>query len=148
MIEQGTPASIYNLGSENSFFSAVPNSTAYLSSKHAVLGLTEGLRNEMPDFIDVGLVVPGFVNSEMHDPKIGPQGMDTDHFVAVAMKQIRAGEFYVVTHAFNIEHINARHNAVSKAYATYAPRYDGDDEYDVKTLIAKMRARATKSSSE
>lgn len=141
MIEQGTPALIYNLGSENSFFSAIPNTSAYLASKHAVLGLTEGFRNEMPEFITVGLIVPGFVNSEMHDPKIASQGMPTDHFVSIAMKQIHAGEPYVVTHAHNIEHISARFEAVSRAFKTYAPRYEGDDEYDVPSLIARLQAK-------
>ena len=40
MIEQGTSAGIYNTGSENSLFNAVPNNAAYLATKHAVLGLT------------------------------------------------------------------------------------------------------------
>ena len=34
MIEQGTQAAIYNLGSENSLFVAVPKSVAYVASKH------------------------------------------------------------------------------------------------------------------
>jgi len=143
LIAQGTPAAIYNLGSENAFFSSVPNSTAYMASKHAVLGLTDGLRREMPDFITVGLIVPGFVSSEMHQPKMRRLGMDTDQFVALAMRQIRAGEPYVVSHAYNIEHINARHEAISRAFATYAPRYDGDDEFDVASLIARLQSKAT-----
>ena len=143
MIEQGTPAAIYNVGSENSFFSAVPNSAAYLASKHAVLGLTEGLREDMPDFVTVGLIVPGWVRSEMGDPRVSKQAMDTDRFVAICMPQIRSGEPYVVSHAFNIEHINARHTDITRAYETYAPRYDGDEEYDVRTLISRMQAAAT-----
>lgn len=143
LIAQGLPASLYNLGSENAFFSSVPNSTAYMASKHAVLGLTDGLRREMPDFVTVGLIVPGFVSSEMHQPKMRRLGMDTDQFVALAMKQIRAGEPYVVSHAYNIEHINERHEAISRAFATYAPRYDGDDEYDVASLIARFRSKAS-----
>ena len=33
LIEQGTPAAIYNTGSENSFFIAVSHSAAYVASK-------------------------------------------------------------------------------------------------------------------
>ncbi|MDG1204075.1 MAG: SDR family oxidoreductase [Pseudomonadales bacterium] len=137
MIEQGTPASIYNVGSELSFFSSVPNATAYMATKHAVLGLTEGLREELPEFIDVGLIVPGFVGTEMHTAEAAALGMDADHFAALVMPQIRAGERFVVSHAYNIEHINARFEAISNAYSNYAPRYDGDDAYDVKTLITR-----------
>ena len=139
MIEQGTPASIYNVGSELSFFSSVPNATAYMATKHAILGLTEGLREEMPEFIDVGLIVPGFGSTEMHRASVAPLGMNADRFAAIALPQIQAGERFVVTHAYNIEHINARFEAVSTAYSTYAPRYDGDDDYDVKTVIERKR---------
>jgi len=140
MIEQGTPASIYNVGSELSFFSSVPNATAYMATKHAILGLTEGLREEMPKFIDVGLVVPGFVGTEMHTAEAAALGMDADQFAALIMPQIRAGERFVVSHAFNIEHINARFEAISNAYSSYAPRYKGDEAYDVKTLINRRRS--------
>jgi NAD(P)-dependent dehydrogenase (short-subunit alcohol dehydrogenase family) len=60
LIEQGTRAGLYNTGSENSFFVAVSHSAAYVASKHAVLGLTDCLREEMPDYISVGMIAPGF----------------------------------------------------------------------------------------
>ena len=63
MIEQGTQAAIYNLGSENSLFVAVPKSAAYVASKHAVFGLSESLRNDLPDFIHVGAIFPGYVDT-------------------------------------------------------------------------------------
>lgn len=138
MREQATPAAIYNVGSENSFFSAVPNSTAYLASKHAILGFTEGLREDLPDFIQVGMIVPGWVRSEMGDPRSAHLAMETDRFVEICMPQIKLGAPYVVSHAYNIEHINARHETVSNAYAMHAPRYEGDDEYDVRALIKRM----------
>ena len=46
-IEQGTPAAIYNLGSENSIYPCVPSSHAYVSSKHAILAITELLAEEV-----------------------------------------------------------------------------------------------------
>jgi len=55
-IDQGTPAAIYNTGSENSLFTAVPMSAAYVASKHAVLALTEALKDEFPDFIKLGII--------------------------------------------------------------------------------------------
>jgi len=137
-IEQGTPAAIYNVGSENCLFNAVPMSAAYVSSKHAVLAITESLREEVPEFIDVGLICPGFVRSELGDPEAMRMAMDTDRFTGIAMAQIKNGEFFIVSHAYNMVRIDARHDAISKAYARYAPRYDGDDEFDVRTLFARM----------
>ena len=140
MIEQGRRASLYSVGSELSFFSSVPNATAYMASKHAVLGMVEGLREEMPDFIDVGLIVPGFVGTEMHAKPVASLGMSADQFAEVVMPQIKSGERFAVSHAFNIEHITERFESVSKAYETYAPRYEGDDEFDVKAMMARRKS--------
>ena len=38
-------------------------------------------------------------------------------------------------------HIDERHAELTEAYASYAPRYKGDDEYDVATLIASQVKR-------
>lgn len=140
MIEQGTPAAIYNLGSENSLFVAVPNSAAYVATKHAVLGMTEAFREEMPDYINVGTIFPGFVASEMIPQQVVKAAMDTDEFAANVIKQIRAGERFIVTHACNRDSIEPRRKALDAAYDTYAPRYDGDDEYDVRKLMVKWQA--------
>lgn len=138
MIAQGTPAAIYNVGSENSFFTAAPNIAAYVATKHAVLGFTEAFREEMPDFIQVGTIFPGFVRSELIPPRISHLGMDTDRFAEIVVKQVRAGERFVVSHAYNIERIRPRYQDLEKAFETYAPRYDGDEDYDVRTLIARL----------
>ena len=139
MIAQGEPAAIYNVASENAFFNAVQNSAAYITSKHAVRGLTGAMRDEFPDFINVGMIVPGFVASEM--TKGSEQfAMDADSFAEKVVEQIRAGEFYVVTHSYNIVRIKPIHEAVEAAYERNAPRYEGDEEYDVPTLIARLTA--------
>ena len=139
MIAQGEPAAIYNLASENSFFNAVKNSAPYIASKHAVRGLTEAMRDEFPDFIKVGMIVPGFVASEM--TKGSEQfAMDADTFADKVVEQIRAGEFYVVTHSYNMVRIQPIHDEITDAYERNAPRYEGDDEYDVPTLIARLTA--------
>jgi len=140
MIDQGTPGAIYNVASENAFFNAVKNSAAYITAKHAVRGLTEAMRDEFPDHIQIGMIVPGFVASEM---TAGSEqfAMDADTFAEKVVAQIAAGEAYVVTHAYNIERIKPIHAEIEASYARNAPRYDGDDEYDVPTLIARLRAR-------
>lgn len=140
LIEQGEPAAIYNLGSENSFFNAVPKTAAYIASKHAVRGMTEAMREEFPDFITIGLICPGFVKSELTPPPFGDLAMDTDVFAAKVMEQIRAGEFYIVSHAYNIERIKPVHAEIERAYTTYARRYEGDEEFDVRTLLARVQA--------
>ena len=53
--------------------------------------MVEGLREEMPDFIDVGLIVPGFVGTEMHAKPVASLGMSADQFAEVVMPQIKKG---------------------------------------------------------
>jgi NAD(P)-dependent dehydrogenase (short-subunit alcohol dehydrogenase family) len=132
--KQGTPCAIYNLGSENSLFDGVPSGGEYVVSKHAVLALTDVLRKEAPDFMDVGLICPGIVNSELVEGGI-TFGMDTDKFTSIAMEQIRAGKFFIVSHAYNMARIEERYNEVKEAYEKYAPRYEGDVEFDVITMM-------------
>ena len=136
-IEQGTPAAIYNIGSENSLYNFVPKTFAYHVSKHAVLSMTDALRAEVPDFIDVSLICPGWVNTNMTPH----HGMTVEEFIPIALQQLKAGQFYVVSHAYNIVRINDRYNEIKQAYETYAPRYEGDDEYDLMTFIAKSRKK-------
>ncbi len=136
MIDQGEPCAIYNVGSENSFFNGVPGAAEYVASKHAIHAMTVALHEDTPDFMTVGLICPGLVNSELGEGITF--GMDTDQYTEIAMKQIREGEFYIVSHAYNMKHIDDRHNEIRHAYETYAPRYADDQEFDVRTLMAQM----------
>ena len=135
LAEQGNPAGIYNTCSENGLFNAVPNHAAYVASKHAVLALTDSLREQVPDFIEVGCICPGWVKSEMMSEEMGRLAMDTDRFAAIVLEQIRAGQFFIVSHAYNMVRIQERYDEIGAAFAEYAPRYDGDEEYDIRTLL-------------
>ena len=137
-VEQGTPAAIYNIGSENSLFNAVPGAAAYVASKHAVLAMTDALREEMPDFVDVSLICPGFVRSELGPAELMSLGMDTDKFAATTLDQLKAGRYFVVSHAYNMAHIDQRYEEIRESFATYAPRYEGDAEFDIRTLAQRM----------
>ncbi len=137
-IEQGTPAAIYNLGSENSIYPCVPSSHAYVSSKHAIIAITEMLAEEMPEFVEVALIMPGLVKSEM--TKELNLGMETDKFTETVLEQLKAGEFYVVSHAYNKVRLEERFEKLSAAFDRYAPRYEGDSEFDIRTIVAAMGA--------
>lgn len=140
LIEQGTPAAIYNVGSENSFYNFVPMAGTYEASKHALHAMTDAMREEAPDFIEIAFVAPGFVSSEMTDPFGKGLTMDTDRYTGIAYPQLKAGEYYVVSHAYNMQRITDRYEEMSAAYAKYAPRYEGDDEFDARMLMGRMMA--------
>ncbi|MEO9636008.1 MAG: SDR family NAD(P)-dependent oxidoreductase [Parasphingorhabdus sp.] len=136
----GLPSAIYTVGSENSLFNALPKTGgAYVSSKHAVLGLMDVLRREAPDNIELGLIIPGWVKSELSELQ-ADEAMDTDKFAATIFKQMQAGEFYLVSHAYNVVRMEERWAEVYGAYEKYAPRHDGDEVGDVQLWVERMRA--------
>ena len=137
MIEQGTSAAIYNVGSENSLFIAVPKSVAYVASKHAVFALSESLRNDLPGYIHVGTIIPGYVDTPLTNQVEG--GMNADEFADIVKEQIKNEEHIIVSHAYNSVHIERRNEEIISAYKKYAPRYDGDDEYDIKTIFQNYK---------
>jgi hypothetical protein len=67
--------------------------------------------------------------------------MDTDKYTSIAMEQIKAGRFYIVSHAYNMVRIDDRYDEIRAAYETYAPRYEGDAEFDVRTITEVMAAQ-------
>ena len=137
---QDSPSAIYNVASENALFCAVPRSAAYIATKHAVLGLTESLREDLPPHVHAGTIIPGWVQSGMGAPEVQHHAMPAARYAEIVLPQIAARERFVVSHASNAVPIAERETALAAAYARYAPRYAGDDEYDVRTVIARMRA--------
>jgi NAD(P)-dependent dehydrogenase (short-subunit alcohol dehydrogenase family) len=137
LISQGGRSAIYNTGSENSLFCAMPHSAAYISAKHAVLGLTENLREDLPDHVHAGLVIPGWVHTGIGPDAVMRHGMPVDRFAAIIVPQMLACERFVVAHAYNVVQIHERIGALDAAFAAHAPRYLGDDEFDVRTVVAR-----------
>jgi len=134
-IEAGRPAGIYAVGSENSLFFGAPGGAMYIAAKHALHGMMDSLRREVPEFIHVGLILPGFVKSEIGD--FMDTAMDTDRYTGMVVEQIKANSFYIVSHAHNMVHIDKRYQEIAGAYAKFAPRYEGDEEFDLITMLGQ-----------
>ena len=141
MAEQEHPSAIYNVGSENSLYCAVPRSAAYIASKHAVLGLTDSFREDMPEHVQVGTIMPGWVATGLTEGEFSELAMTAEQFAEIIVPQMLAGERYVVSHPYNAVRNAERADAIADSYARNAPRYDGDEKYDVRKLIAKLRGR-------
>ena len=135
-IKQGTPCAIYNVASENSFFNAIPQVAPYVSSKHALKALLKDLRESAPEYMSVAMLCTGFVESEMTEAL--PGGMDADDYAEMVLPQLKNGEFFVVSHSYNIERIREEFDEINSAFKKYAPRYEGDDSYDARTIIEKL----------
>lgn len=141
---QGAPSAIYNTGSENSFFCAVPRSADYIGAKHAVLGLTESLREDLPDHVHAGLIVPGWVFTAIGPEQFMKLGMAADEFARIVVPQILARRRFVVSHGYNMVRIAERMDELAASYARYAVPPEDDAKHDVRLAMAQLR-KATES---
>ncbi len=143
--DDGQPSAIYTTASENSLFNALPQTGgAYVSSKHAVLGLMDVLRREAPDNIELGVIIPGWVKSELSELQ-AEEAMEADAFAAIIFKQMQDGAYYLVSHPYNVVRMEERWAEVYAAFEKYAPRHEGDDIADVQLWVERMRAAQKKS---
>ncbi|MEY4268842.1 MAG: hypothetical protein RLZZ58_58 [Pseudomonadota bacterium] len=140
----GRPAAIYATASENALFNALPRGgSAYVASKHAVLGLMDVLRREVSANISLGVIIPGWVATDMAGPQSKGVAMDPDDFAARIVPQMEAGAYYLVSHPYNVVRIEERWAEVYDAYARYAPRTPGDDAQDVQLWAQRARKAKT-----
>jgi NAD(P)-dependent dehydrogenase (short-subunit alcohol dehydrogenase family) len=115
--------------------SAIPGLGVYTATKHAVVALSEVLREELaPEGIGVSVLCPGGVRTRIHeaarnrpDALGGPEttrrrdpagdvGMDPDAVGRRVLRAIRANELYVLTHAEFRASFAARAEAILAAY--------------------------------
>lgn len=142
MIAQSTPGAIYNTASENSFFCAGPRMGTYIAAKHAVLGLTESFREDLPEQIHAGVIIPGWVFTDIGDPRFMHHGMAADQFASIVVPQILSRERFVVSHYSNTRRIKQRIDALLDSFERNASREGGDTAYDVRDAIdAMLKAR-------
>jgi len=76
MLDYGQGGAIVNIGSVNSFL-GFPTGSAYVTSKHGLIGLTTSVSAELaPQGIRVNLLCPGVTNTPMHQRLRGIVGDD------------------------------------------------------------------------
>lgn len=149
MLAQGAPARIVNTASEHAL--GLPQRggqiTAYTASKHAVLGLSDGMRRDYAGInIAVSVVCPGLVATEIwnaarnrHGAFGGPResppeaaagmaaGLTADTAAARILEGIGAGEFLILTHGADIAEVAEPRTAeVQAALAQFKTRYGAE----------------------
>ncbi|WP_420610394.1 SDR family NAD(P)-dependent oxidoreductase [Candidatus Poriferisodalis sp.] len=128
MAAVGTPGWLLATGSEHSLGLPHAGAGAYTASKHAVLGLCEVMRAELPPHLGVSVLCPGLTSSKLWasggrrpsafggptEPQpiaqaIIERGMPADVVAQRALDGVAAGHFIIPTH------YNARSYADSRA---------------------------------
>lgn len=155
LLAQGTPAHLTITGSENSICVPAPLVAAYNSSKHALLGLAEVIRGEMPEYIGVSILCPGITKTALSssietrpeefggaekDPFGGqmPIGMDPDAIGRHTVEQVKSGSFYIMTHHCNRYMVVERYEEQLEALDSQTSPDDGSDALDTRKLIKAM----------
>ena len=159
-IEQEIPTQILNTASEHSFGVPHLGGGLYTATKHAVIGLSDVLRRELPEKVSVSVLCPGIVGttlwkaSERRQEAYGggtqaPEqagammqhiGMPADDVAERALVGLEANEFLIVTHPHAVEIARARWTEVESAFEAQAPRFDGDEKYDLNLLMQQANA--------
>jgi NAD(P)-dependent dehydrogenase (short-subunit alcohol dehydrogenase family) len=136
-LAQGTPAHILITGSEQSVgmtpYGSMP---IYAASKHAVLGLADGMRGDYADKgVGVTLLCPGPVATDIWDIErdrpaeygqraasneeskkiILELGMDPAIVGRMAVEGVKAGDFYVFTHDYIRGLVDGRYQEMTAA---------------------------------
>ncbi len=157
-IAAGRPCRVVNTASEHAL--GIPHIGAglYTASKHALLGLADVLRREVPDFVKVCALCPGIVDStlwrssERRATAFGgsvpaPEaagdfmrqvGMPAAEVAAQAVEGIRAGLFLIVTHPHAVDIAQSRWDEIERAFASQAPRQADDGKYDLEPIMRRI----------
>ena len=157
-IEQGTPAWILNTASEHSLGVPHLGGGLYTASKHAVLGLSDVLRRELPEHIGVSVLCPGITGttlwkaSERRQDRYGGAeagseqagaamqhiGMPVEDVAEATIRGLEAENFFIVTHPHAVEFGKSRWDEVESAFAAQAPRFEGDEKYDLNVVLKQL----------
>jgi len=160
-IEQGTPAWILNTASEHSLGVPHLGGGLYTASKHAVLGLSDVLRRELPEHIGVSVLCPGIVGttlwkaSERRQDRYGGAeagseqagaamqhiGMPVEDVTEATIRGLEEENFFIVTHPHAVEFGKSRWDEIESAFATQAPRFEGDEKYDLNLVLKQLGGR-------
>lgn len=141
MVAQGTPAMILNVNSETGLYVPGPMMGGYSSSKHACRAISEVLRLEVPEHVQVSVIYPGLVQSELGgNPQMTSIGMPTEEFIDIIWPQIEDGAFHIVSHPWARDYAAEVAAELERAFERYAPHFDGDRKYDSKWLASQTMA--------
>ncbi len=159
-LASGGSCHIVNTASEHALGVPHLGGGLYTASKHALLGLSDVLRRELPDHIKVSVHCPGIVEStlwrasERRQETFGgaspaPEtagafmsqvGMPAEEVAAAAVEGIRQDRFFIVTHPHAVKFAEARWEEIGRAFAEQAPRREGDERYDLEPIMQRMLA--------
>ena len=156
MIEADRPGHLIMTGSEHSIGLQHAGMGFYTATKHAVLGLGEVFRKELPETIGISMLCPGLVSTNLSDSgrfgvlpepdemernlgaAIMNKGMPTQELAQKAIAGVERGDFYIVTHAISFPAAEARYQELKEAFESQAPMQEDSSKYHVDNALASV----------
>ncbi len=157
LIEAGMPGHLCITASEHSLGLQHAGGAFYTTSKHAVLGMAEVFRAELPATVGISVFCPGLTATNLHlTGALGPtavdpahqafagavvgRGMDAADVAGACIAGVERGDFLIVSHPISIVAARRRAAEVEAAFAQQAPWTDDAMRYDVNSVIAAVVA--------
>ena len=156
-IEAGESGQICLTASEPSLGFQHAGAGLYTASKHAILGLADVWRHELPDSISLSVLCPGIVKTGFFDqsqvdgaPKPRPEaravaervmahGMSPYEVAEAAIEGTLRGDFLIVTHRVARAGALKRWQDIEAAYDAQVPASEDDaSAYRVSDIISKV----------
>lgn len=164
MVAETRPSWILGTGSEHSLGVPHLGSAMYTASKHAVIGMLDVVRQEVPAHIGVSVVCPGLVATELWKAGAarpaqfgGPtrvssragtmmtHGMDAGLVAERALAGVAAGQFVIATHRHVKGYADERYAEIGRAFDALGPDDGSEPAYDMASVAEAVNAETGRS---
>ncbi|WP_428481678.1 SDR family NAD(P)-dependent oxidoreductase [Pyruvatibacter mobilis] len=130
----------------------------YTATKHAVLGMADVMRHELPANIGLSILCPGIVATNLHDQArfgvleapdddsralaaaVMRKGMPLEGYGEKVLAAVARGDFFIVTHPSSFAAAERRFHEIRDAFAAQAPATSPDIKYEVNAVAAEAIA--------
>jgi NAD(P)-dependent dehydrogenase (short-subunit alcohol dehydrogenase family) len=158
MVQASEPGWLLVTASEHAIGIPFPGNGFYTLTKHAVLGLADVLRRELPANVGISAMIPGLVatglwrSGSLRPNELGgptpdsdqarellAHGMDPAVVAARALDGVVAERFLIATHPHAKRYFDERAADVTEAFDAMA-QTGADESYDVMEIVSHLTA--------
>jgi len=153
MVAAGRDGRLCVTGSEHSLGFQHAGAGIYTASKHAVLGLADVWRHELPGGISMSVLCPGLTATGMGEQPgasaqanafgraVMAEGLDPAIVARAAIEGVERGDFLITTHAASREGWDLRCEHVEAAFRAVPEEGRDVERYAVSKAIERVRAK-------
>ncbi len=156
MIAEKRSGHLIATGSEHSVGMQHAGAGFYTGTKHALLGMMDVLRNELPETIKASILCPGMTSTELFDAdrfqvvepspgavkdisrKMMSRGMDAAEVARHTLREVENGSFLIVTHGVSYPPAEKRFEEIKAAFRKQAPLTPDAEKYSVPKVLAEV----------